>query len=151
MTETKPAPELATLRVLAAVVGLPALAYAVLSGARLLTAGRTAGDLFLLPIPLCALVLGSLLLWFAVGSSRAPRWRIASALLGGILIGGVAFAAGFAGPLVLAPDSNQGPLLGFFVTGPLGFIAGCIVGALMAGRLARSRERLQSAPPSDLL
>ncbi len=41
-----------------------------------------------------------------------------------IMVGGVTFAAGFFGPIILAPDANQGPLLGIFITGPLGFTLG---------------------------
>jgi hypothetical protein len=32
--------------------------------------------------------------------------------------------------LIWAPDANQGPLLGIFITGPLGFVAGCIGGGI---------------------
>jgi len=41
-----------------------------------------------------------------------------------MVVGGVAFAAGFFGPILLAPGANQGPLLGIFITGPLGFAVG---------------------------
>jgi len=41
-----------------------------------------------------------------------------------MVVGGVAFAAGFFGPILLAPGANQGPLLGIFITGPLGFVVG---------------------------
>ncbi len=37
----------------------------------------------------------------------------------------------FVGPIVLSPDSPQGPLLGIFVTGPLGALAGAILGAII--------------------
>jgi hypothetical protein len=60
------------------------------------------------------------------------RRRITSALVGGIMLGGICFAAGFFGPLILAPQSNQGPLLGIFITGPLGFVLGAIIGWLTA-------------------
>jgi energy-converting hydrogenase Eha subunit B len=39
---------------------------------------------------------------------------------------------GFFGPLVLAPEANQGPLLGIFITGPLGFILGGVIGLIVA-------------------
>jgi hypothetical protein len=35
---------------------------------------------------------------------------------------------GFFGPIVLAPEANQGPLLGIFITGPLGFLLGFVLG-----------------------
>jgi hypothetical protein len=41
-----------------------------------------------------------------------------------LVVGAAAFAAGFFGPILLTPEANQGPLLGIFVTGPLGFVAG---------------------------
>jgi hypothetical protein len=47
---------------------------------------------------------------------------------GAILIGSIGFAAGFFGPMILTPGANQGPLLGIFFTGPLGFIIGGIAG-----------------------
>jgi len=53
------------------------------------------------------------------------------ALLGSSILGGIGFIGGFFGPLILAPEANQGPLLGIFITGPLGAILGGIVGALV--------------------
>ena len=41
-----------------------------------------------------------------------------------VILGTIAFAAGFFGPMIWAPDANQGPLLGIFITGPLGFVVG---------------------------
>lgn len=52
------------------------------------------------------------------------------ALRGGCLIGGICFAVGYVGPLYWWPESNLGPLLGIFVTGPAGFVLGCLAGAL---------------------
>jgi hypothetical protein len=51
-----------------------------------------------------------------------------SVLYGAVATGGVAFAAGFFGPIIFTPDANQGPLLGLFITGPLGFLLGAIGG-----------------------
>ncbi len=42
----------------------------------------------------------------------------------GVVVGFAGFVLGFFGPMVLAPGANQGPLLGIFITGPLGFLAG---------------------------
>ena len=36
------------------------------------------------------------------------------------------------GPMVFAPDANQGPLLGIFITGPLGTLLGAIGGFVYA-------------------
>jgi hypothetical protein len=49
-------------------------------------------------------------------------------LIGGIILGGIGFVVGFFGPIIFTPDANQGPLLGIFITGPLGFILGAILG-----------------------
>jgi hypothetical protein len=58
--------------------------------------------------------------------------------LGGALaVGAVGFIGGFFGPMIFAPGANQGPLLGLFITGPLGFLLGG-VGGFVYG-LARRR------------
>ncbi len=51
---------------------------------------------------------------------RILRWAI--------ILGGIGFIAGFFGPMILAPGANQGPMLGIFITGPLGAIAGAAYG-----------------------
>lgn len=51
-------------------------------------------------------------------------------ILGGIIVGAIGFIAGFFGPLIFMPDSNQGPLLGILITGPLGFLIGLVGGAI---------------------
>jgi len=50
----------------------------------------------------------------------------------GAIIGIAGFLAGFLGPLILTPEANQGPLLGIFITGPLGFVAGALFGLVKA-------------------
>ncbi|MGH3055198.1 MAG: hypothetical protein ACRDL7_09505, partial [Gaiellaceae bacterium] len=54
------------------------------------------------------------------------------ALRGGLIVGAIGFAIGFFGPLIWAPGANQGPLLGIFITGPIGFVAGAALGWLYA-------------------
>lgn len=54
----------------------------------------------------------------------ALRWALALGVTG--------FACGFFGPIVLVPEANQGPLLGIFVTGPAGALAGLVLGALVS-------------------
>ena len=44
--------------------------------------------------------------------------------------GAVGGAAGFFGPMLLNPDANQGPMLGLFITGPGGVVAGAVLGFL---------------------
>ena len=55
---------------------------------------------------------------------------IRSALRGGCLLGAIGFAVGYVGPIVFMPESNQGPLLGIFITGPGGFLLGLVLGAV---------------------
>jgi hypothetical protein len=52
------------------------------------------------------------------------------ALKGAVLLGAIGFSIGFFGPIIFTPSSNQGPLLGIFITGPIGFLLGLIAGAL---------------------
>jgi hypothetical protein len=40
----------------------------------------------------------------------------------------IGFGGGFFGPMILTPDANQGPMLGIFITGPLGFLSGAAIG-----------------------
>jgi hypothetical protein len=44
-----------------------------------------------------------------------------------LFLGLVGFAAGFFGPMIFAPGANQGPLLGIFITGPVGFLMGLVL------------------------
>ncbi|HEX2452003.1 MAG TPA: hypothetical protein VHJ69_12710 [Gemmatimonadales bacterium] len=46
----------------------------------------------------------------------------------GVTLGAIGFALGFFGPMLLAPTSGNGPLLGIFITGPVGFLAGACWG-----------------------
>jgi hypothetical protein len=59
------------------------------------------------------------------------------------VVGGVGLLLGFVGPLLLDPRSSQGPLLGVFLTGPLGAaagaVAGLVVGLLHQGHAAPGR------------
>ena len=47
-----------------------------------------------------------------------------------VALGVTGFVAGFFGPIALNPEANQGPLLGIFITGPLGALAGVVLGAI---------------------
>jgi hypothetical protein len=47
-----------------------------------------------------------------------------------LIVGGAGFAAGFFGPMIFAPDANQGPLVGILMSGPGGAILGALLGAI---------------------
>ncbi len=118
------------------VAGLLAL-YAAWYGSSF-ASGGIRNNLPLLPIPLVFLTLAACSLWFALGGSRqVQRRRIVVTLSAGVLVGGIALVPGMIVPIILDPTSNQGPLLGVLVTGPLGFILGCLVGAVLARWLVR--------------
>ena len=76
---------------------------------------------------LCAVLAGRFL-WTRTGDAARQRGLLAAMGSGALALGGIGFCAGFFGPLLLAPDANQGPLLGLFITGPLGFLLGGIGG-----------------------
>jgi hypothetical protein len=69
-------------------------------------------------------------------SGGEGRGGIRPTLLGAVIVGAVGFIGGFFGPLIFTPDANQGPLLGLFITGPLGVIVGGIAGAVVGRRRA---------------
>src|SRR5438477_10896021 len=67
--------------------------------------------------------------WLAVGGHNlGTSARAQTAMKWALIVGAISFLGGFAGPIFLKPESNQGPLLGIFITGPLGFVIGFIVG-----------------------
>ncbi len=72
-------------------------------------------------------ILAAYLVWRA--TSRSGIAQLGAALIGALLGGGIGFLGGFFGPIYFAPDANQGPLLGIFITGPLGFLIGGLLGA----------------------
>ncbi|MGX5832263.1 hypothetical protein [Mesorhizobium sp. 43Arga] len=49
----------------------------------------------------------------------------------GAILGAIGFLGGFVGPIIITPEANQGPLLGIFITGPLGFLVGLVVGLVL--------------------
>jgi hypothetical protein len=49
----------------------------------------------------------------------------------GAILGIIGFLGGFVGPVLFTPEANQGPLLGIFMTGPLGFVLGLVVGFIL--------------------
>lgn len=77
--------------------------------------------------------------WSIVRYGPVPsRWRRREHPLGfALFVGALAFAIGFFGPIVFTPDANQGPLLGIFITGPLGLLVGVGWGVARAVRRGR--------------
>ena len=103
--------------------------------------------MFWLPFSLLSFLPGHLLLAL-IGSLAAAIWAaryvwrrtehgseggvLALTLGGALVVGAIGFVGGFFGPMIWAPDANQGPLLGIFYTGPLGFVLGGVGGFLYA-------------------
>lgn len=51
--------------------------------------------------------------WFAVRGDRPESRRYSRVTMrGGLIVGGIGLAAGVFGPIIFAPEANQGPLLG---------------------------------------
>ena len=79
------------------------------------------------------------LVWSRLAS--APGAVITHVMTGCLVLGAVGFLAGFLGPMVFSPEANQGPLLGFFVTGPLGAALGALGGFAYGARARRQHAR----------
>jgi uncharacterized membrane protein len=99
--------------------------------------------------------------WYALRGhlkTQSRAGRIASliefAFLGGVIFGFFGFSIGFFGPIIIdeirSTDSPQGPLLGIFVTGPLGFVAGIIAG-LVYGCIRNSKQKSKQTQPNNAL
>ena len=81
---------------------------------------------------LVSLGVAALVAGFVWRSSASLTGGLASsAVLGAVVVGATGFVVGFFGPMIFTPEANQGPLLGLFITGPLG----AVVGALGGGAL----------------
>ena len=57
----------------------------------------------------------------------APAWALAGAAMMGV----TGFLIGFFGPMQFQQWANQGPMVGIFVTGPLGILAGGLIGGAL--------------------
>jgi hypothetical protein len=74
-------------------------------------------------------------------NSAASEARRPAAFLWILILGAAGFLAGFVGPMIVAPDANQGPLVGIFISGPGGVILGVILLAISRGlRIAPPRQ-----------
>jgi hypothetical protein len=142
----KPSPESAesaraAQRAAAAVVALALSVLAVYMVGRDLarhdTASAILSAVIYAPVAAVALVCG----WFALrGHVEESRAEMRSGCATGAAVGAVGLVAGVLGPVILTPESNQGPLLGVLVTGPLGAVAGTLIG-IVARRARRKPPR----------
>jgi hypothetical protein len=57
-----------------------------------------------------------------------------------LIFGGLGLSIGFLGPMLFDLDANQGPMLGIFITGPLGFVLGAIIGYIYWLRKLKNEE-----------
>ena len=104
---------------------------------------RNGVDAFVI-IPLFTFTVTAILATYAIlGGCQGVRRYLGSVLLAGLAVGSLSFLAGFIGPMIFS-SSNQGPLLGIFFTGPLGFVIGCVGGA--AWTWSRSRPTAPIRP-----
>jgi hypothetical protein len=77
-----------------------------------------------LALGLCAAVF----IWRRTGAVQAGL--LSAIFNGAVILGSIGFVGGFFGPMLIEPGANQGPLLGLFITGPLGFLFGAVFGAV---------------------
>ena len=120
-------------RAAAALVGLFLLVLALLNvwGAHPITF-----SLLLVP----AFTAAGLCLWYAVSAGNPQsEQRIACTFKVGLVVGLIAFGIFFAGPVVVMPEANQGPLLGFLAA-PLDFALGTILGICFPGLCHRVKS-----------
>ena len=73
-------------------------------------------------------VIGLLLIWHVVFNKYGTEDFIKTVYKLSIILGIIGFIAGFFIPIIFYPEANQGPLLGIFVTGPLGVVIGAALG-----------------------
>ena len=80
-------------------------------------------------------------LWAIIryGPFRSRWWRGENPIGFALSVGAIAFLLGFVGPIVVTPSANQGPLLGIFITGPLGLALGLVWGLVRAVRRRGSK------------
>jgi hypothetical protein len=79
-------------------------------------------------------------------------FRFSVTVLGwGLIVGVVGFALGFFGPIIycsyIGRDCPQGPLLGIFITGPLGLSLGML--AATVGWVIQSKKSEAVSAPED--
>ena len=119
-------PILAVWRIVAVIAALVFGAYAL---AVLINTFRFSLDPFSGMLTFFPATVAILCGWFALRGHRPEsRRHMRVTMRAGLIVGGIGLAAGVIGPVIFTPESNQGPLLGIFITGPLGFIFGAAIG-----------------------
>jgi len=98
-------------------------------GGALLLSLQLPGWIPLIGSAICSVIV-TRYVWMNSASYSSSGSLVRSMAVGALVTGGVGFAAGFFGPILLTPGANQGPLLGIFITGPLGFVLGAVGGGV---------------------
>ncbi len=112
-------------RIAAGLLGIVPVYLAILSFV------RTGHDLISIMIQAVLILIAFYLLWFAaLGHLPSERAMLKRTLVIALIIGAIGLVGGYVGPLIVTPGANQGPLLGIFFTGPIGFVLGSIGGFL---------------------
>jgi uncharacterized YccA/Bax inhibitor family protein len=62
--------------------------------------------------------------------SDAPKPILYYIIVGGFVTGLTCLLLGVFGAIIIYPESNIAPIIGFIYTGPIGFIVGLIAGGL---------------------
>ncbi len=76
-----------------------------------------------------ALLTAAAIAWLAWRGMNDPgRNILETTAAGAAAVGAIGFCGGFFGPMIFTPDANQGPLLGLFITGPVGGAIGAGAG-----------------------
>jgi len=80
--------------------------------------------LFGLLVPI--LFFGSIVVAVRYGPFRNRWWQGENVAGFTLTVAWICFLVGFVGPMIVAPNANQGPLLGIFITGPAGLVIGLV-------------------------
>jgi len=112
--------------ILGILLGLPADFYCHLFLYRFLgSAEKDKSIRYVLSISTVIIV--AFVVWKLTANLAAERWSRVKK--GGVIGAVVGILIGVAGPLLLQPSANLGPLLGIFFTIPIGFIVGLVFGS----------------------
>lgn len=132
------------LRVVALLMGLPFVLFAFHVLRTII--GTSKYNVISIGFELGIMTPGAFCGWFALyGHNEKSRKLMLFALVGSFAVGAFGFIVGFFGPMIVSPGSNQGPLLGFFVTGPIGVFIGASIGFCIG--FARIRGAVKGVPP----